>query len=122
MGGQPKPMEGIFLIIAEEILLLIGGDKQRSGDRTWQAVELMGTRGHRGAGQQAALSRAAPPAPLHPLHGDPQLHPLGRVPAAHKALGAAAALRSEERCCAHQDIFPRKKKSYCSGVPQGWSH
>lgn len=38
MGGEPEPKEGIFLITAQEISLLIGGDKQRSGDRAQQAV------------------------------------------------------------------------------------
>lgn len=72
----------------------------------WQVEELMGTSGHREQDSRHSTDQSSPNAP--PCCG-PQLHPLGHVPAAHKALDAAAALGSKERCCAHQDIFSRKK-------------
>lgn len=70
----------------------------------WQVEELMGTSGHREQDSRHSTDQSSPNAP--PCCG-PQLHPLGHVPAAHKALDAAAALGSKEKCCAHQDIFSR---------------
>lgn len=104
MGGEPKPKERIFLITAQEIPLLIGGDEQRSGDRARQVAanreQAGGDGGHRGTGAEGTgLSKNAscgvPPPPLqHPSVPEPS--PPGEGP----SLGhPSQPCTHSTRCC-----------------------